>query len=212
MVSLERMLNNNTLILGMLNMYEPVDNSERISKGICNSCMYYETPGGNGICMNDDYCVPTNSFQSKYEAKSRGSANDSRMTDICEECVYREFDHCTQADNCVPTNGATKFEHRGDVKPILNINRDNVDDFLDRIGNNVEDNVRTQVGGSHYQDMAIQPWAYFTANATHLEITGACKQNVLKYMRQKNDMLEDLKKASWYLEEWIKELENNVIE
>jgi ATP-dependent Clp protease ATP-binding subunit ClpA len=46
--------------------------------------MYYETPGGNGICMNDDYCVPTNSFQSKYEAKSRGSANDSRMTDICE--------------------------------------------------------------------------------------------------------------------------------
>jgi hypothetical protein len=34
--------------------------------------------------MNDDYCVPTNSFQSKYEAKSRGSANDSQMTDICE--------------------------------------------------------------------------------------------------------------------------------
>lgn len=64
--------------------------------------------------------------------------------------------------------------------------------------------IQQQVGGGHYEDMAIQPWEYFTANATVEEIRGACKQNVLKYMRVKNDRVEDLKKARWYLNEWIK--------
>lgn len=61
-----------------------------------------------------------------------------------------------------------------------------------------------QVGGSHYEEMEIQPWEYFTSNARPDEIRGACKQNVLKYMRVKYDRVEDLKKARWYLNEWIK--------
>lgn len=64
--------------------------------------------------------------------------------------------------------------------------------------------IQEQVGGSHYKNMAIQPWEYFTANASIEEIRGACKQNLLKYMRQKTDTVEDLKKARWYLNEWIK--------
>lgn len=64
--------------------------------------------------------------------------------------------------------------------------------------------IQEQIGGSHYEDMAIQPWEYFTANASYFEIRGACKQNLLKYMRQKDDTVEDLKKARWYLNEWIK--------
>ena len=64
--------------------------------------------------------------------------------------------------------------------------------------------IREQVGGSHYQDMTIQPWEYFVANATPEEVRGACKQNVLKYMRDKNNRVEDLHKARWYLSEWIK--------
>lgn len=61
-----------------------------------------------------------------------------------------------------------------------------------------------QVGGSHYEEMEIQPWEYSIANARPDEIRGACKQNVLKYMRVKYDRVEDLKKARWYLNEWIK--------
>ena len=61
-----------------------------------------------------------------------------------------------------------------------------------------------QVGGTHYQDMPIQPWEYFTANAPDAEIRGACKQNILKYLRVKNNVVEDLKKARWYLTELIK--------
>lgn len=64
--------------------------------------------------------------------------------------------------------------------------------------------LQDQVGGSHYQDLAIQPWEYFLANATAEEVRGACKHNILKYMRVKNNRLEDLKKARWYLNEWIK--------
>lgn len=66
---------------------------------------------------------------------------------------------------------------------------------------------QAQVGGSHYQDMPIQPWEYFVANSIYEEIKGACKQNILKYMRDKHDQLEDLKKARWYLNEWIAALE-----
>ena len=50
----------------------------------------------------------------------------------------------------------------------------------------------------------LQPWEYFLANSKDNEIRGACKQNILKYMRVKNDRTEDLKKARWYLNEWIK--------
>lgn len=64
--------------------------------------------------------------------------------------------------------------------------------------------IQQQIGGGHYEDMAIQPWEYFYANASADEIRGACKQNVLKYMRVKYDRVEDLKKARWYLNEWIK--------
>lgn len=64
--------------------------------------------------------------------------------------------------------------------------------------------VQEQVGGNHYEDLSIQPWEYFEANASPDEVRGACKQNILKYMRVKNDRLEDLKKARWYLNEWIK--------
>lgn len=63
--------------------------------------------------------------------------------------------------------------------------------------------VAPQIGGSHYESLSIQPWEYFTANASFDEIKGACKQNVLKYMREKDDPKQDLMKARWYLDAWI---------
>ena len=77
------------------------------------------------------------------------------------------------------------------------------------IDNGYHTEVQAQVGGSHYENMNIQPWEYFKANASIDEIRGACKQNVLKYMRVKKDTVQDLKKARWYLNEWI-ELEDSL--
>ena len=39
---------------------------------------------------------------------------------------------------------------------------------------------KTQVGGSHYKDMAIQPWDVMQAVLTPEEFVGYLKGNVLK--------------------------------
>ncbi len=55
----------------------------------------------------------------------------------------------------------------------------------------------TQVGGSHYKDMAIQPIDYILGNGL-----GYCEANVVKYVSRwkvKNGV-EDLRKARHYLD------------
>ena len=57
-----------------------------------------------------------------------------------------------------------------------------------------------QVGGAHYKDMAIQPWAVMEAVLTHAEFVGFLKGNVIKYsMRQgKKADSDDVSKARHY--------------
>lgn len=60
---------------------------------------------------------------------------------------------------------------------------------------------QTQVGGTHYKDMEIQPWEVMQALLTKEEFIGFLKGNVLKYaMRQgrKGDATEDAQKARHY--------------
>lgn len=57
--------------------------------------------------------------------------------------------------------------------------------------------LETQVGGSHYKDLKIQPIEFIHANNI-----GFCEANAIKYLcrwRNKNG-LEDLKKARHYIE------------
>lgn len=58
-----------------------------------------------------------------------------------------------------------------------------------------------QVGGSHYQAMAMQPWDVMEAVLTREEFIGFLKGNVIKYsMRdgRKVDSLHDADKARHY--------------
>ncbi len=58
-----------------------------------------------------------------------------------------------------------------------------------------------QVGGTHYKDMAIQPWAVMEIMLTHEEFVGFLKGNYLKYAMRaghKGDASEDAKKAQHY--------------
>jgi hypothetical protein len=60
----------------------------------------------------------------------------------------------------------------------------------------------TQVGGTHYKDMPIQPLEYIVANELLF-----CEGNVVKYVsrwRSKNGV-EDLRKARHYLDMLIQE-------
>lgn len=60
----------------------------------------------------------------------------------------------------------------------------------------------TQVGGTHYKDMAVQPWAVMEAVLTPEEFRGFLKGNIIKYsMRQgrKTDS-DDTGKALHYMQ------------
>jgi hypothetical protein len=58
-----------------------------------------------------------------------------------------------------------------------------------------------QVGGTHYKDMPVQPWAVMEAVLTTEEFIGFLKGNVIKYsMRQgKKQNSDDVGKAQHYL-------------
>jgi hypothetical protein len=57
-----------------------------------------------------------------------------------------------------------------------------------------------QVGGQHYKDMGIQPWAVMESVLTHEEFVGFLKGNIIRYaMRQgKKDGTDDANKARHY--------------
>ena len=56
-----------------------------------------------------------------------------------------------------------------------------------------------QVGGQHYKDMGIQPWAVMEAVLTHAEFVGFLKGNVIKYaMRQGKQDSDYANKARHY--------------
>lgn len=66
-----------------------------------------------------------------------------------------------------------------------------------------------QVGGQHYKDMGIQPWAVMEAVLTPAEFIGFLKGNVIKYaMRQGKKDSDDANKARHYalkLQEFVNE-------
>jgi hypothetical protein len=60
-----------------------------------------------------------------------------------------------------------------------------------------------QVGGSHYKDMPIQPWALLEEVLTYEEFVGFLKGNIIKYSLRagrKVDAPDDADKAKHYLQ------------
>lgn len=66
-----------------------------------------------------------------------------------------------------------------------------------------------QVGGTHYENMRIEPITLMRENFTDAEFEGFLKGNALKYLMryQAKNGVEDLKKCSTYISELIKFLE-----
>jgi len=59
-----------------------------------------------------------------------------------------------------------------------------------------------QVGGSHYKDMAIQPWEVMEAVMTDEEFIGFLKGNIVKYSLRagRKDGSDDAAKAKHYMQ------------
>jgi hypothetical protein len=65
-----------------------------------------------------------------------------------------------------------------------------------------------QIGGDHYKEMGVQPWAVMEAVLTHEEFVGFLKGNVIKYsMRQGKKGEFDAGKCSHYMQK-LKEVLN----
>lgn len=61
----------------------------------------------------------------------------------------------------------------------------------------------TQVGGTHYKDMAVEPWDVMQAVLTHAEFVGFLKGNIIKYSLRagrKQGATDDADKARHYLQ------------
>jgi hypothetical protein len=60
---------------------------------------------------------------------------------------------------------------------------------------------KTQIGGSHYTAMEIQPWEVMQSVLTHEEFVGYLKGNILKYaLRQGKKQSDDAGKAKHYMQ------------
>jgi|TARA_R110002126_G_scaffold21145_2_gene76910 hypothetical protein len=67
-----------------------------------------------------------------------------------------------------------------------------------------------QVGGSHYKDMALQPWAVMESLLTPEEFIGFLKGNVIKYsLRQGKKDSDDAGKAKHYIAK-LKEMQGSI--
>lgn len=62
---------------------------------------------------------------------------------------------------------------------------------------------RRQVGGDHYQRLAIQPWDAMAAWMTPEQFAGFLRGNIIKYIARNKGGIEDLQKAMHYLEKLI---------
>lgn len=67
-----------------------------------------------------------------------------------------------------------------------------------------------QVGGSHYKDMAVQPWAVMESVLTTEEFIGFLKGNIIKYaMRQGRKDSDDAGKLKHYQQK-LREINGDV--
>ena len=68
--------------------------------------------------------------------------------------------------------------------------------------------MQQQVGGTHYKDLGVQPLELTLKNMGFLAFEGACYTKINKYMiRNKDNKVEQLKKAHHVLSMWIEEAE-----
>lgn len=65
-----------------------------------------------------------------------------------------------------------------------------------------------QIGGTHYEDLGLQPWDVMQQWQSREAFRGYLWGNVLKYIARRQEV-QDLKKAKHYLERYIQEIESH---
>jgi hypothetical protein len=68
-----------------------------------------------------------------------------------------------------------------------------------------------KINPDHYKFGGIETFDYIKAKLSPSQLAGFCKGNIIKYVSRADhkNKVEDLKKAKWYLDKLIEELEND---
>lgn len=89
---------------------------------------------------------------------------------------------------------------RENVSPFFEADIPDTDDGIVKTDDVAEGADAVQVGGSHYKDMTLQPWAVMEALLTREEFIGFLKGNIIKYsMRQGHKGADDGDKGNHYI-------------
>ena len=88
-------------------------------------------------------------------------------------------------------------------------------DHIDKLNDSKEctsciDTTRDNINPDHYKVGGIETWDYIKAKFSPTQLAGFALGNVMKYISRADhkNKIEDLKKAKWYLDKIIKEIEN----
>jgi len=70
---------------------------------------------------------------------------------------------------------------------------------------------KDKINPDHYKFGGIETFDYLKAKLSPTQLAGFCKGNIIKYVSRVDhkNKVEDLKKAKWYLDKLIKEIEND---
>ena len=128
---------------------------------------------------------------------------DYEMAVLKEVSVYEAFEHCIpdgmrynkELDKLVPDVISASNEYCSGIKVEI----EKVMDYTDKKENN-------PIEPNHYTEMKISPLEYIEANQGDFTW---CIANVIKYVsrHKRKNGIEDLKKAQWYLNHEINNLE-----
>lgn len=66
------------------------------------------------------------------------------------------------------------------------------------------------INPDHYKVGGIETFDYIKAKMSRSQLMGFCKGNIIKYVSRSDhkNKVEDLKKAKWYLDKLIKEVDD----
>lgn len=130
--------------------------------------------------------------------------------ELCE-CGWMWQDECKKLEKCGLNQGMPEYKEEYHT-PYEFLSESAKEAAVNVVRDMIENSKSThQVGGTHYAEMAVQPWTAMKAWMSPAEYAGYHVGTVVGYLsrHKKKGRLEDLKKAKHHLEELVRYFEED---
>lgn len=129
--------------------------------------------------------------------------------ELCE-CGWMWQDECKKLEKCGLNQGMP--EYKGECHtPYEFLSESAKEAAVNVVRDMIENSKTTQVGGTHYTEMAVQPWTAMKAWMSPEEYAGYHVGTVIGYLsrHKKKGALQDILKAKHHLEELVRYFEED---